>query len=91
MVQKAIKHLYSCARKAVIDNCDNLFDKMFRIGAEGEVQVFVLIHDRSIDGMNYMQSHWWISTMPALMIFWTVLGFNLLGDALRDAFDIKTR
>jgi ABC-type dipeptide/oligopeptide/nickel transport system permease subunit len=30
---------------------------------------------------------WWITTFPGAAILLTVLGFNLLGDALRDALD----
>lgn len=37
-------------------------------------------------GMNYWTS-WWMSFFPGLAIFFTVLGFNLLGDALRDVLD----
>ena len=33
-------------------------------------------------------AHWWMSTMPGLAIFVAVMGFNLLGDALRDALDV---
>lgn len=37
-------------------------------------------------GMQYYH-YWWISFFPGLAIFLTVLGFNFLGDALRDALD----
>jgi peptide/nickel transport system permease protein len=30
-----------------------------------------------------------LTTFPGLAIFVTVLGFNLLGDGLRDAFDVE--
>jgi peptide/nickel transport system permease protein len=30
---------------------------------------------------------WWISTLPGLFLFFTILAFNFLGDALRDALD----
>jgi peptide/nickel transport system permease protein len=33
------------------------------------------------------QGQWWYATFPGLAIMLTVLGFNLLGDALRDALD----
>ena len=33
----------------------------------------------------------WMPMFPALMIFFTVLGFNLLGDALRDALDPRLK
>jgi len=42
-------------------------------------------------GKNVLRSSWWITTFPGLAIFITVLGFNLLGDGLSDAFDIKKR
>jgi len=34
---------------------------------------------------------WWMPTWPAMMIFITILGFNLMGDALRDALDPKLK
>ena len=39
------------------------------------------------DGQGYFLSAWWIATFPGLAIFVVVVGFNLLGDALRDQFD----
>lgn len=33
----------------------------------------------------------WIAAWPGMMIFLTVLSFNLLGDGLRDAFDPRSR
>ena len=30
---------------------------------------------------------WWVSTFPGLAIFTVVVGFNFLGDALRDWLD----
>jgi len=42
-------------------------------------------------GRVHLRRAWWITTFPGLMIFITVLGFNLLGDGLRDAFDIRER
>jgi peptide/nickel transport system permease protein len=38
-----------------------------------------------------MPDQWWMSTMPGLSIFVAVMGFNLLGDALRDALDVWGR
>ena len=35
-------------------------------------------------------SAWWYMVYPGLALFITVLGFNLLGDGLRDALDPKT-
>jgi peptide/nickel transport system permease protein len=38
------------------------------------------------DGSRYLPDQWWISIFPALAIVVVVLGFNLLGDGLRDLF-----
>lgn len=38
-------------------------------------------------GKDYLLNAWWYSTFPGLVIFVAVLGFNLLGDSFRDAFD----
>jgi peptide/nickel transport system permease protein len=37
------------------------------------------------------QGRWWCATFPGLAIVLTVVGFNLLGDGLRDAFDPRLR
>ena len=37
-------------------------------------------------GAKYLPDQWWISVFPALAIVLVVLGFNLLGDGLRDLF-----
>ena len=42
------------------------------------------------DGKSYFIKGWWIMTWPGVAIFLTVLGFNLLGDGLRDALDPKS-
>ncbi|CAM4021689.1 ABC transporter permease [Deinococcus marmoris] len=39
------------------------------------------------DGRPFLELNAWISVAPGLAIMVTVLGFNLLGDALRDALD----
>lgn len=38
------------------------------------------------DGARYLPDQWWIPIFPALAIVVVVLGFNLLGDGLRDLF-----
>lgn len=43
------------------------------------------------DGQVYLVNAWWISIIPGLVIFAVALAFNLLGDALRDAFDPRYR
>jgi peptide/nickel transport system permease protein len=37
-------------------------------------------------GAKYLPDQWWIAIFPALGIVFVVLGFNLLGDGLRDLF-----
>ena len=39
------------------------------------------------DARIYISTAWWLSLFPGLCIFITVLGINLLGDALRDILD----
>lgn len=36
------------------------------------------------NGVNYLPDQWWISVFPALAIMLIVLGFNLLGDGIKD-------
>jgi len=43
------------------------------------------------EGRDYVRDAWWLSVFPGLGMFITVLGFNLLGDGLRDTFDPKAR
>jgi len=38
-------------------------------------------------GRSHILNQWWISTLPGLAIFVSVLAFNLLGDTLRDILD----
>ena len=42
-------------------------------------------------GRQYLLDQWWVATIPGLAIFIVSLGFNLLGDGLRDVFDPKSR
>lgn len=42
------------------------------------------------DGAEAIASGWWIALFPGLAILVTVVAFNLLGDALRDALDPRT-
>jgi peptide/nickel transport system permease protein len=41
-------------------------------------------------GKDYIHIAWWLSVFPGIMIFFTVLCFNLLGEGLRDIFDPRT-
>jgi peptide/nickel transport system permease protein len=43
------------------------------------------------DGHAYFLTAWWIATFPGMAIFLVVVGFNLLGDALRDQYDPRLR
>lgn len=43
------------------------------------------------DGRLYMMNAWWISTFSGLAIAFVVLGFNLLGDGIRDILDPRLR
>lgn len=38
-------------------------------------------------GQKYIRTAWWLSVFPGFAIFLTVMGANLLGDAVRDMFD----
>ncbi|NDL66022.1 ABC transporter permease [Acerihabitans arboris] len=40
-------------------------------------------------GANYLPEYWWESMLPGLAILFAILGFNLLGDGLRDFFDVE--
>jgi len=42
-------------------------------------------------GRNYLRDAWWYPTFPGLAILITVLGFNLLGDGLRDILDPRLK
>lgn len=39
------------------------------------------------DGSKYMPDLWWLTIFPALGIVFIILGFNFLGDGIRDMFD----
>ena len=39
---------------------------------------------------DFIETAWWSVTFPGLAIAFTVLGFNLFGDGLRDALDPKS-
>jgi peptide/nickel transport system permease protein len=43
------------------------------------------------ESREYLPEAWWYAMAPGLAIFLTVLGFNLLGDGLRDILDPRTR
>lgn len=43
------------------------------------------------DGAQYFPDRWWLVLFPGLATFLAVLGWNLVGDTLRDVLDPKTR
>ncbi|MFC5357228.1 ABC transporter permease [Azospirillum himalayense] len=43
------------------------------------------------ESREYLPEAWWYALAPGVAIFLTVLGFNLVGDGLRDILDPKTR
>lgn len=58
------------------------------IGAQPPVPEWGLILST---GRDYLSTAWWIATFPGLAIMLTVLGFNFVGDGLRDALDPKLK
>ena len=42
-------------------------------------------------GRRFLIDSWWVATMPGVAILIVSLGFNLLGDGLRDVLDPKAR
>jgi len=40
-------------------------------------------------GSEYLPEFWWEAMMPGLAILYAILGFNLLGDGLRDMMDVE--
>ncbi|MBI1778787.1 MAG: ABC transporter permease [Proteobacteria bacterium] len=41
-------------------------------------------------GRRFLLDEWWVATIPGIAIFIVCLGFNLLGDGLRDVLDPKS-
>ncbi|HEX7392780.1 MAG TPA: ABC transporter permease [Thermoplasmata archaeon] len=42
-------------------------------------------------GMQFIGEAWWVPTFPGVVLLITVLGFNLLGDGLRDVLDPRMK
>jgi len=58
------------------------------LGAEpGTAEWGILVSD----GRRFFPNSWWLVTFPGLAILVTTLGFNLLGDGLRDIVDPKNK
>lgn len=43
------------------------------------------------EGKDHLIEAWWLITFPGLAIFFTVLGYNLLGEGIRDLLDPRLR
>jgi peptide/nickel transport system permease protein len=43
------------------------------------------------DGRQFLVDQWWVSALPGLAILVVVMGFNLLGDGIRDVLDPRQR
>jgi peptide/nickel transport system permease protein len=44
------------------------------------------------NGLNYLfDGYWWMVYPPAIILIITVMAFNLVGDAIRDALDVRLR
>lgn len=41
------------------------------------------------EGTGYLPGAWWYAVFPGVAIFVLVMGFNMLGDGLRDVFDVE--
>lgn len=42
-------------------------------------------------GRDYLMDQWWLATFPGIAIFMVAVGFNILGDGLRDILDPRLR
>lgn len=43
------------------------------------------------EGRSYILDYWWVATLPGVAILVVSLGFNLLGDGLRDVLDARSK
>ncbi len=65
-----------------------VFMSFLGIGVQGEPSWGIMISNARL---RLWQGVWWEMTFVTAAIFFIVLAFNLLGDALRDAFDPRLR
>lgn len=59
-------------------------------GAQAGAPSWGLMLSRGVEN-GLLTGKWWMSFFPGLMLALTVLGFNLLGDGMRDALDPRMR
>ena len=66
--------------------------KGIKVAAQGfrRDTAFSVEPHQSPSGRKFLFEQWWVATMPGLAIFIVSLGFNLLGDGLRDVLDPKS-
>jgi ABC-type dipeptide/oligopeptide/nickel transport system permease subunit len=43
------------------------------------------------DGRGYVRSHWWVATLPGLVLAATLVSINALGDQIRDILDPRLK
>jgi len=43
------------------------------------------------NGREYLRTAWWVGAFPGFAIMLTVLGFNMMGDGLRDVLDPRLK
>jgi ABC-type dipeptide/oligopeptide/nickel transport system permease subunit len=43
------------------------------------------------DARGYVRTHWWVATLPGLVLAATLLCINLVGDQIRDLFDPRLK
>ncbi len=65
-----------------------VFMSFLGIGVQGEPSWGIMINSARL---RLWQGVWWEMTFVTLAVFFVVLAFNLLGDALRDALDPRLR
>jgi peptide/nickel transport system permease protein len=44
-----------------------------------------------LEGKEHLTEAWWLVVFPGVAIFLTVMGFNLLGEGLRDMMDPRLK
>jgi peptide/nickel transport system permease protein len=59
-------------------------------GAQAGTPSWGLMLDKGVEN-GLLTGKWWMSVFPGLFLALTVLGFNLLGDGMRDALDPRMR
>jgi peptide/nickel transport system permease protein len=59
-------------------------------GAQAGIPSWGLMLSRGVEN-GLLTGKWWMSLFPGLLLAVTVLGFNLLGDGMRDALDPRMR